>query len=150
MGGDASFDESTIRARLEDALAQTEPDFGAFFLLRFFGFEISYGEDTCTVTVPTSSYMLNPQGSLHGGVIALAVDVSMGHLCHHALSTSVTLDVDLSFLRPITGPARVEARLLKGGRQVVNIESRVYREDDGELAAVATGTWFRLPEAGES
>ncbi len=140
------MDEPTIRDRLEQGLQETEPDFGAFFLLRFFGFEVSYGDDTCTVRIPTSSYMYNPQGSLHGGVIAMAADISMGHLCKHALSTCVTLDMDLKFIRPVTGPARCEARFLKKGRAVVNLESRVYREDDDKLAAVVTATWIRLPD----
>jgi acyl-CoA thioesterase len=139
------MDEAMIRTRLDDGLAATEPDFGSFFLLRFFGFEVSYGDDTCTVRVPTSSYMHNPQGSLHGGVIAMAADISMGHLCHHVLSTCVTLDMDLRFIRPITGPARCEASFLKKGRTVVNLESRVYRENDDKLAAVANATWFRVP-----
>jgi acyl-CoA thioesterase len=121
------MDEALIRTRLDEALAETEPDFGRFFLLRFFGFEVHYGNDTCTVRIPTSSYMNNPQGSLHGGVIAMAADISMGHLCNHALSTAVTLEMDLKFIRPVAGPARAEARFLKKVRTVVNLESRVVR-----------------------
>jgi acyl-CoA thioesterase len=139
------LDEVLLQERLAAGLAERDPDFGAFFLLRFFGLEVSYGEGTCTVTVPTADYMGNPQGSLHGGVIAMAVDISMGHLCNRELSTAVTLDMDLKFLRPITGPARCEARFLKPGRQVISVESRVYTRDD-KLAAIGTGTWFRLPQ----
>jgi acyl-CoA thioesterase len=139
------MDEALIRERLDAAMKETEPDFGAFFLLRFFGFEVSYGEGTCTVEIPTADYMGNPQGSLHGGVLATAIDVSMGHLCHRELSTAVTLDIDIKFLRPVNGPARCEARFLKRGRQLIQVESRVHNEQD-KLAAVATGTWFRLPQ----
>lgn len=138
------MDEALIRQRLDDALAQTEPDFGAFFLLRFFGLEVSYGDETCTVAIPTSDDMNNPQGSLHGGVLATAIDISMGHLCNRFLSTAVTLEMSIKFLRPVLGPARCEASFLKEGRQMVYVESRVYDEQD-RLAAIGTGTWFRLP-----
>lgn len=144
------MDEALIRARLEAALQETEPTFGAFFLLRFFGLEVSYGDETCTVAIPTSLEMMNPQGtSLHGGVLTMAVDISMGHLCNRFLSPCVTVNMDLSFLRPITGPARCEAVFLKKGRRLVTVESRV-RDQDDRLAAVATGTWYRLPEGDPS
>lgn len=139
------MDEALLKQRLDAGLAEQEPDFGAFFLLRFFGLEVTYGDGTCTVYIPTAEYMGNPQGSLHGGVIAMAADISMGHLCNDQASTAVTLDMDLKFLRPIQGPARCEARFLKRGRKVIQLESRVYTDDD-KLAAIATGTWFRLPQ----
>lgn len=139
------MDEALLEQRLEAGLAAQEPDFGDFFLLHFFGLEVSYGDETCTVYIPTADYMGNPQGSLHGGVIAMAADISMGHLCNDQAATSVTLDMDLKFLRPIRGPARCEARFLKQGRKVIQLESRVYTDDD-KLAAIATGTWFPLPQ----
>ena len=142
------MDRDLIERRLEDALQLDPPTFGAFFLQRFFGLEISYGHGTCTVTIPTADYMGNPQGTLHGGIIALAADISMGHLCHRELSTAVTLDMGLRFLRPINGPATCTARFLKPGRTVVNIQSEV-TDEEGRLCAVASATWFRLPTTTE-
>jgi len=140
------MDEALIRARLDEALRETQPDFGAFFLLRLFGLDVSYGEETCTVRIPTSAEMFNPQGtSLHGGVLTMAVDISMGHLCKRFLSTCVTVDMDLKYLRPINGPARCEASFLKKGRRLVTVQTRVFDQRD-RLAAFATATWYRLPE----
>lgn len=139
------MDAARIRERLEEALQETEPDFGAFFLLRFLGLEVSYGDESCTVHVPTTPELFNPQGtSYHGGALAIAIDISMGHLCNRFLSRSVTLDMDLKFLRPITTPVRCTATFLKKGRGVVTVESRVVDEDE-RLCAFATGTWYRLP-----
>jgi acyl-CoA thioesterase len=140
-----NVDRDLVHERVESALQVTDPGFGNFFLQRFLGLEISYGDESCTVHVPTSTYMHNPQGWLHAGVIATAADISMGHLCHRELSTAVTLDMDLKFMRPISGPARCVARFLKKGRTVVQLESRVLDEDD-RLCAHATATWFRLPD----
>ena len=93
--------------------------------------------------------MSNPQGSLHGGVMAFAMDVSMGHLCNKFLNTSVTLDTTTRFLRPVTDKSRCEARFLRKGRSISHIESRLF-DTKGQLAAVASGTWRVLePVDGE-
>ena len=41
------------------------------------------------------------------------------------------------------GPSRCEGRLLRPGRRIVHLESRLYAEQN-RLAASATGTWQRL------
>lgn len=145
-GAHLEFDEAAIRERLDKALMETEPDFGSFFLLRFFGLEVSYGDESCTVAVPTPPELFNPQGtSYHGGALTVAIDISMGHLCNRFLSRCVTVDMSVKFLRPITSPVRCTATFLKKARSIVTVESRVL-DDDDRLCAFATGTWFRLPE----
>jgi acyl-CoA thioesterase len=116
--------------------------------LRFFGLRVSYEEDPerCFVELPYEDFMKNPQGTLHGGVTAFAMDVSMGHLCNKFLSVSVTLDTTIRFLRPITEASRCEARFLKKGRSISHIESRIF-DANGQLAAVANGTWRALAPA---
>lgn len=137
------MDEALTRARFEDALAHHRPEFGAFFLARFLGLQVTYGDRTCRVDLPTADYMHNPQGSLHGGVIAIALDVSMGHLVHHFLRTGVTLEMKVQYLRPVHGPCWCEARFTKTGRRVVFSESTLYDADD-RPCAVATATWLLL------
>jgi uncharacterized protein (TIGR00369 family) len=144
------MDADAVRARLDEALAIEQPGFGNFFILRFLGLDVSYDDDAevCIVRVPFDDHLRNPQGTLHGGIVATAADISMGHLCHRFLSTSVTLEMGIRFLSPITGPVRCEGRFLKKGRTAINVESRVLGEDD-KLHAIAQGTWFRLPQKQE-
>lgn len=139
------MDEALTRERFERALEQHRPEFGAFFLARFLGLRVTYGDQTCRVDLPTADYLYNPQGSLHGGVIAIAMDVSMGHLNHRFLRTGVTLEMKTQYLRPVTGPCWCEARFLKTGRRIVFSESKLYDGTD-RLCAVATATWMLLPE----
>jgi acyl-CoA thioesterase len=80
---------------------------------------------------------------VHGGVIAIAMDISMGHLCHRFLSTAVTVEMQLRFFRPLTGPGRIEGRLLRPGRRLVHLESRLFDEQQ-RMAAFATASWHRL------
>ena len=75
---------------LSEANSSDKQEFGSFYLSRFLGFKTTYKEDLCIVTFEAKSPMFNPQGTLHGGVIATALDVSMGHLLHHKMGTGAT------------------------------------------------------------
>ncbi|MGY2064395.1 PaaI family thioesterase [Blastococcus sp. SYSU DS0619] len=135
----------TAVERAEQAAADPAQEFGNFFLGRFLGLDISYDDEaqTSTVVLPYAPFLCNPQGTMHGGIIATAMDISMGHLCHRFLSTAVTVEMQFRFFRPLTGTGRIEGRLLKPGRRIVHLESRLYDEHD-RLAAFASGSWHRL------
>ncbi|WP_243296707.1 PaaI family thioesterase [Bacillus litorisediminis] len=138
--------KSNVERRFEEALKIEKRDFEEFFLVKFFGFSFSYGEETCLIELETDDYMFNPQGSLHGGVISLLLDVSMGHLCKKFIGTAVTLEMKTQYLRPIyTEKIKCEASFIKRGREIIMVESRVFKEN-GKLAALATGTWKLLKE----
>jgi len=81
------------------------------------GAEITFGVDTCVVKVRVRDFLKNPQGSLHGGIIATIFDISMGHLLNHALGgAGVTLEMKVQYLRPVrAGDVTCEARFNKKG-----------------------------------
>jgi acyl-CoA thioesterase len=134
-----------LRDRLERSMAGHEPEFERFFLFHFFGLSVTYGPETCRVDLPVEPFMFNPQGSLHGGIITLALDVSMGHLLRNEGATSVTLELNTNFVRAVTGPAYCEARFLKLGRRVAHVASDLL-DDQDRLCASATATFLRLPD----
>ncbi|HEX7004731.1 MAG TPA: PaaI family thioesterase [Trueperaceae bacterium] len=143
------MDTATLRARFERAVHEARPEFGQFFLARFFDIEVSYGEESCRVDLPVSDYLYNPQGSLHGGVLGFALDVSMGHLCNRFLSTAITLEMKTQYLRPVKGDCYCIATFLKKGRRLAFVESRLF-DESGKPAAMATSTWMLLaPESGQ-
>ena len=137
------LDGAVERARI--AAADPASGFGNFFLARFLDLDISYDDEaqTCQVVLPYAPYLCNPQGTVHGGIITTAMDISMGHLCHRFLSTAVTIEMQLRFFRPLLGTGRIEGRVLRPGRRIVHLESRLYDEHD-RLAASAAGTWHRM------
>ena len=143
----AGIDAQGVRARVEHAIATSEPAFGTFFLARLLDLTIEYDDaaQQTTVRLPYADFLCNPQGSVHGGVLTTAMDISMGHLCHRYLSTAVTIEMQTRFFRPITGDCRAEGRLLRPGRRIVHLESRLY-DDADRLAALGTGSWQRLEE----
>ena len=141
------MNENEARDAFEAALQSYRPDFGVFFLARFLGLDISYGDEVCVIEIDVKEFMFNPQGSLHGGVIAFALDVAMGHLIKRAIGRpGITLEMKTQYLRPAgAGRIRCEGRFLKKGRSIQSLEARMWNQD-GKLAAVATSTWQMLPE----
>ena len=140
------MDENAARAAFEAALQTHRPGFGTFFLARFLGLEIDYADETCVVEFEIRDFMFNPQGSLHGGIIATVLDISMGHLLRRTGGAGMTLEMKTQYLRPVaSGRVRCEARFLKRGRSVNYLESRM-ADADGKLVAVATSTWQLLPQ----
>jgi uncharacterized protein (TIGR00369 family) len=142
--------EHAARSAFETALATHVPAFETFFLARLLGAEISYTQESCIVEIPVHDFMYNPQGSLHGGVIAFALDVSMGHLIHHTIGrAAITLEMKIQYIRPaLSGRVRCEGRFLKRGRNISYLESRM-TDADGKLVAVATSTWQMPKDAGD-
>ncbi|NEU31436.1 PaaI family thioesterase [bacterium LRH843] len=133
------------KENFEKAIEEQKPEFEHFFLAKLFGLSFFYDDDeTCKIELESKDFMFNPQGTLHGGVIAFILDVSMGHLCKRFLGKSITLEMKTQFLRPVlAGAIYCEAKFLKKGNKIIALESSLYNEE-GKLAAVGTSTWFRI------
>jgi uncharacterized protein (TIGR00369 family) len=136
------MDENAAREAFDRALQTYSPDFGVFFLARLMDLDISYPDETCLIRFPVRDFLYNPQGSLHGGIIATVMDISMGHLLKHTLGAGgATLEMKVQYLSPIRAPeARCEGRFLRRGRNICFLESRMW-DAEGKLAAHATSTW---------
>ena len=138
------IDEGAARAAFEGALATYEQDFGRFFLARLFGMQFEYGEDDCRVSFEMKDFMLNPQGSLHGGVIAFALDIAMGHLLRVRSGPGTTLEMKVQYLSaPRAGRLTATGRFLRRGASVSFLRAELSNEA-GDLLAFATSTWKSL------
>lgn len=138
-------DADQVSALARQAASDPAWEFGSFFLSRFLQLDISYDEpeQTCTVFLPYGPHLCNPQGSVHGGVITTALDISMGHLCKRFLSAAVTIEMQMRFFHPLTGSGTCTGRIIRAGRRIVHLESRM-TDDQGRLTALGTGSWQRL------
>lgn len=142
-------DAHQARELLETVLAEHSQQFEKFFLARFLGFEFEYlpkdaadqDKEICRIRFPVNEMVMNPQGSLHGGAMATAMDISMGHLVKKTAAPGTTIEMKIQFMRPVRlGPATCEGRFIKRGRSISFMESRIF-DVDGKLAAHATATW---------
>jgi acyl-coenzyme A thioesterase 13 len=129
---------------LARAMSEDRHEFGSFFLSRFFGMQAAYDQDGCTVAFEVNSLMHNPQGSLHGGVLATALDISMGHLLKHQVGAGATLEMKVQYFAPVReGLVRCRATFLKKGRKTFFLQSHAC-DAGGAAIAHATSTWKLL------
>jgi uncharacterized protein (TIGR00369 family) len=136
-------DRTKARAAFERAAAGEREAFGDFFLARLLGLEITYPGEACEVSFDAADFLFNPQGTLHGGILATALDIAMGHLIHAQAGPGTTLEMKIQYLAPVRG-GRVVCRgeaLRRGGTWFLRAEAR---DPQGALVAFATSTWRLL------
>ncbi len=138
------MDEAAAREAFDHALRSYEQDFGKFFLARLFGMQFEYPGDTCTVSFELKDFMFNPQGGLHGGVIAFALDIAMGHLLRERNGAGTTLEMKVQYLSVArAGRLMATGRFLKRGRRISYLRADL-TDEQGGLVASATSTWMAL------
>jgi uncharacterized protein (TIGR00369 family) len=99
--------------------------------------------------------MMNPIGSVHGGIAATLLDSCMGCAIHTTLPAGVgftTAQLNVHYLRPMKpgmGTVRAEGTVVHRGRQQSTAEGRLFGPD-GELLAHGTTTCLILPRRGPS
>ena len=136
--------ETVAREAFEQALATHKQDFGEFFLVRLYGMEVTYTDEECRITFDVKDFMLNPQGGLHGGVIAFALDISMGHLLYRRSGPGATLEMKVQYLTVArSGRLTCIARFLRHGRSVSALRAELL-DASGEMVAYGTSTWKSL------
>ncbi|HZW06554.1 MAG TPA: PaaI family thioesterase [Phycisphaerales bacterium] len=141
------MDEVAARNAFEQALGSYEQDFGKFFLARLFGMDFQYPGDTCTVSFEVKEFMHNPQGGLHGGVIAFALDIAMGHLLRERSGAGTTLEMKVQYLSVAkSGRLTATGRFLKKGRRISYLRADL-TDGQGGLIAFATSTWLALNQS---
>jgi acyl-CoA thioesterase len=108
--------------------------------------------DGVTIECPLKDFFFNPDGSLHGGVIAAIADEAVWYAMEHVVGQreSTTVELKVNFLRAASNTSVVRARavLVKTGRTlcVGTVELRDVR---GTLCSIATATYFvKGPAAG--
>ena len=126
------MDEIAARSSFEDALSTHAPGFGTFFLARLLRLDITYPGNTCLVRFPVADFLFNPQGTLHGGIIATVLDISMGHLLkHHYGMSGSTLEMKTQFLGSIRShSAWFEARFRRRGKSSAFLEPHLSGPND--------------------
>lgn len=129
---------------------QDTPDApGEFPLRRFLGMELSGDEPGVGYAhVDIGPDHLNPNGVVHGAVLFALVDTAMGKSTMSVIDEPgrycASIEVSLRFIRPaVGGRITATATVVKRGRSVVHLDSRVV-EGDGRLVATAAGTFAVL------
>ena len=137
------------QAMLDRAVGDERQEFGSFFLARLLGMSVAYEADACIVSFDAVPPLFNPRGTLHGGVLATAMDISMGHLLNHVAGPGATLEIKVQYMAAVTeGAVQCRATFLRQGRSLSFLQSHGTRADgvlvagfeSGDLAAVRHGS----------
>lgn len=106
------------------------------------------GEGEATVSLRAGERHLNPNGTVHGGAVSTLVDVSMAEALNTVAGedqSPVTVEIKVNYMRPgKPGTLVASARVRKGGGKITVIEAEVLQQEDGEVVALATGTYALL------
>lgn len=97
-----------------------------------------------TLSFSVREWMLNPKGTLHGGIMATMLDMTIGMLIRFSRKTNhvSTVSLSLNYLRPVhEGVAVVCARIRKAGRNVVFAEAKLI-DGQSQLCTSAIATFM--------
>jgi uncharacterized protein (TIGR00369 family) len=134
-----SFDPDEVTERL-----QLSP------LHRFLGFRATHIDlDKCVLEMPIDPNAFGGTGNLHGGALATLIDVCSAMAASRAnpfdfeTHSLVTADLHVRYLgRPSGGDAvRAEARVVRAGRMLMVVETRVLDVND---KVIATGDFSSM------
>ena len=110
---------------------------------------VEVGDGYATFTLEPDSRMLNPIGSVHGGIAATLLDSCMGCAVHTTLPPGVgytTAQLNLHYLRsmqPGMGRVRATGTVLHRGRKQSTAEAKLF-DEQGRLLAHGTTTCLIL------
>jgi uncharacterized protein (TIGR00369 family) len=113
------------------------------------GIRVEREDDTgCVATMEIRPEHWNSiEGVIHGGVTSTLADVAMGfgaapHV--NGVQQSVTVESKIHYLRPARGSRlTAKSQVLKSGKKLIIMEAKVM-DEEGNLVAVATGTYARI------
>ena len=122
--------------------------------LRFVLEEIEVGKAVIRVRIRPE--MTNPYGNIHGGMMSLVIDETMGwavaSLGTESHFTSLNLSVDFLYAIKSGDEMRTEATVLRGGKRITNVTCYVYNMDGTLLShansnLITTGMPFATKDA---
>ena len=103
------------------------------------------GRSTCSIEIIPEIHH-NPHDVTHGAVLYALADTGMGVALYPTLEAGescATIEIKMTYFRPArAGLVRCETELLNRGRNIANLDSRLYLDD--KLIAQANGNYAIL------
>ncbi|MCC6367753.1 MAG: PaaI family thioesterase [Bryobacterales bacterium] len=115
---------------------------------------MEHSSDGVTIECPLEGFYFNPDGSLHGGMIATIADEAVWFAIEHVTGSkfhSTTIELKVNYLRPVVNSAVVHARakLVKAGKTLC-VGTVELCDERGALCAISTVTYMLLGEKTEA
>ena len=101
-------------------------------------------EQSLTLSLKVREWMLNPKGTLHGGIMSTMLDMTMGMLvrCYRKSNQVSTVSLSLNYLRAIHPDETVclHAEVQKLGQRVAFVQAQLRSGE--RIAVMATATFI--------
>ena len=105
-------------------------------------------EGRAVVELRAGDRHLNPGGTVHGGAVSTLIDVAMAEALNPMTGEEerpVTIEIKVNYLEPgKPGTLSCTASVRKGGKRITIVEAEVTQRENGEVVALATGTYTRV------
>ena len=109
-------------------------------------YSCSYAKQTVTLRFPVQRWELNHMCTVHGRIIAPAIDTACGMIVRSVTGKTVipTINLNLNYLSPaMAGDALlVTAQADRAGRRICNVHALCKSEKEGKLIATATANFM--------
>lgn len=140
--------ESQIRSQIEDMNSIQKNSVNGMMKPEFV--ECSHDEKWLAVAFPVQEWEKNRAGTMHGGIIAVAFDLTAGLLTHFFMNENLlpTIQLETVFLRPVPigDVFVVRAKINMAGKKLIHLYCEGIVKSTGKLAATATTS--RYSESG--
>lgn len=136
---------NTLRSRFGDRVHQYAFPPPVFAAMQGEFLEIDLDSGTLTVRFPVLESYLNPYGTMQGGMIAAAVDNTLGPLSVLVAPPNVTRRLEMAYGRPVTPELEnivVTGRLLERKDRLLFFRADVYDPDGKRLARAKAVHWI--------
>ena len=134
-----------LRARLGDRIEESAIPPPVFTAMRGEFVEHDLDAGTLTTRFPVLDSYLNPYGTMQGGMVAAAVDNTLGPLSMLVAPPNVTHRLEMTYSRPITletGYIFVTARLLEQTGRRLRFRADVHDAEGRRVARAKATHWI--------
>ncbi|MEA5082790.1 MAG: PaaI family thioesterase [Lachnospiraceae bacterium] len=143
-------EQAIMEKTIETAIAVTKSK-GKSGIIEMMGpkfFGCSYENKELSTVFHVEKWELNPQGSMHGGLVSTAFDTTFGILSHYHADDCFITTVDLStrYLKPIPlgSDLIVKVKACSVGRTLVSLTGEAYLAGKDIIVATASSTFMIL------
>ncbi len=139
--GEGGKTSATLESQVEERL---EREVGLFSLAKFHVEKL--GRGYAELTFPYSPTVMRQGGTLHGGIIAFALDEAseLAVRTQNMGVDQVTIEMKTNFLQAaLNGPFHTVAKTIRSGR-TISVAEAVLRDAKGKLCAKSIGTYYMV------
>ncbi len=128
-----------------ELLATSQPDaFTAYIPPKFL--RCNFKENTLAYVYETQRKLANPEGNVHGGVIASMMDTTMGALIYYMAGEKITptISMKVDYVAPgfVGLPLYVGVKCTRCGKTMAYITCKAWQRDEDKPIATADAVYF--------